>query len=589
MKKIILLFILINLNLFSIEIHQKIILDEVYKSTIGVGEYPKDRLKFDEKKDLEISIVDETNQKLYVLDRMKKGTKILSVFFYDINGDGVKEVYILGQNQGKNFINIYELESPYKESLWENIKFNRVKFLENKLNIKFSNIKNLNAQTIKKELESYLPLNYNQYSFELWKNSYKLFDVNKFSVLDGKFLAYYDEKKEKVETIDKASYYYVVYANGLYGKFVRVEDYGFYLDSIFEAYEKNGELVKNGLSYSVFEEEEKKINYKDGLKHGKYEHYYYDGEMVGEYWADKKIGRWTEDGFVGNYEDSKKNGLWINEEKGIREYYSYGKLEKEEVIDKKTEEILSRKLYEKEIIEEIYDKFGHVDKRLFYSQNGGLIEGLSFGSIKNSPEKSKFYDINLGKMEFLGDFFMDESQKYKGSKPIILNDKTYKLHNNIWGNQLKLFSIKTGEKELFIIMERYPQGFAIDPETYIWFGIREIFEGKRKKDSIENFSHIARDGITETFSVYYYGDREKNRSCLLERGYYVEGLKEGKWYTYFYPSILWSITSYEHDIKNGLFQGFNVETGELETEGYYEMDKKVGKWKEPLPFIGFSM
>ena len=233
MRKIILLLILINLNLFSIEIHQKISLDEVYKSTIGVGEFPKDRIKFEEKKDLEITIVDEMNQKLYVLDRMKKGTKILTVFFYDINGDGVKEVYILGQYESKNFINIYELETPYRENLWGNIIFNRVKFLENKLNLKFSKMKNLNAQTIKKELESYLPLNYNQYSFELWKNSYKQFDMKNFNMFEGKTLSYYDENNEKVETTDKASYYYVVYANGLYGKFVKVEDYGFYLDEIF--------------------------------------------------------------------------------------------------------------------------------------------------------------------------------------------------------------------------------------------------------------------------------------------------------------------------------------------------------------------
>lgn len=586
MKKVIMFIIILSLNLFGTEVHPKISLDNLYKTAIFEETYPKQSLSFVSKNQIEIRVLNKKGKELYNLDKYPKEAKILSVFFEDVSGEGIKELFILWNFKGKNRISVYFLNNPYVSYVENENNFVKSKYLEDLLNKRLPTKRSVDATSVKKELENLLPINYSLYNFNQWENIAEIFHRDKFDVFQGKITAYYNVKDEKILNVNKARYYYLEYGKGLYGLFIKDDIFGFYLDTIFEAYEKDGKLINNGKAYSVFSEEEIEINYKDGVKHGYYGHYFYDGEITGNYIEGKKEGRWVEEEFSGNYENDKKTGIWINEKQGIKEYYDKGLIKKKEIWQ--GNKLKAIKNYGEKIVEEIYDEISRVEKKATYSQNEIAEEVLNFGSFRKSPIKSYFYDYDLSKGEFIGDFTLDENQKYKGSRVLELNEKGVKLKNNLWGNQFKLFSIKEKDKEIFILMERYPQGFAINPDTYIHFGVREVFEGRKLREEIENFGDIVRDGVTESFSLNYYKDQNGEISHLENKAYYKNGLREGLWETYFYPSILWSTTNYKDGKKHGLYRGYDVDTGKVETEGYYENDIKIGNWKYPEPFFIFG-
>lgn len=586
MKNVIIFVITLSLNLFGAEVHPKISLDNLYKTAIFEETYPKQSLSFVSKNQIEIRVLNKKGKELYSLDKYPKEAKILSVFFEDISGEGIKELFILWNFKGKNKISVYFLNNPYVSYMENGNNFVKSKYLEDLLNKRLSTKKSVDAFSVKKELENLFPINYSLYNFNQWENIAEIFHRDKFDVFQGKIIAYYNVQDEKITNPNKAEYYYLEYAKGLYGLFIKDDILGFYLDTIFEAYEKDGKLINNGKAYSVFSEEEIEINYKDGIKNGLYAHYFYDGEIMGNYIEGKKEGKWVEEEFSGNYENNKKIGIWINEKQGIKEYYDKGLIKKKEIWQ--GNKLKAIKNYGEKIVEEIYDENSRVEKKFTYSQNEIEEEVLIFGSFRKSPIKSYFYDYDLSKSQFIGDFTLDENQKYKGSRVLELNEKGVKLKNNLWGNQFKLFSIKEKDKEIFILMERYPQGFAINPDTYIYFGVREIFEGRKLREKIGTFGDIERNGITETFSLNYSKDQGGEISHIENKAYYKNGLREGIWETYFYPSILWSTTNYKGGKKHGLYRGYDVETGKVDTEGYYENDIKIGNWKYPEPFFIFG-
>lgn len=60
-------------------------------------------------------------------------------------------------------------------------------------------------------------------------------------------------------------------------------------------------------------------------------------------------------------------------------------------------------------------------------------------------------------------------------------------------------------------------------------------------------------------------------------GYYVNGVKTGVWLKYFNGSKL-SLSTYQNDMLNGLYQSYNTNTGKVVDEGYYINSKKDGDW-----------
>ena len=61
-------------------------------------------------------------------------------------------------------------------------------------------------------------------------------------------------------------------------------------------------------------------------------------------------------------------------------------------------------------------------------------------------------------------------------------------------------------------------------------------------------------------------------------GFFVNGLKTGKWLEYARRGIKDYICTYEDGKLNGLFQKFNIATGSVSGEGSYLNDKKEGDW-----------
>lgn len=585
MKKIVYFIFIISMNIFSREVHKKISLQDIY-SFFG-KDIPKNYLTFNLGKILSININDENGNYLYTIEKLDKSEEILSVFFYDISGEGKKELFILSKLNKEKKLYVYNLEAYNENYLWDNYNlFSREYEIEKRMKFFLKSSKIINAESIKNEL---LKLNHLSYStIGYWSDVFRSFGVKKFDVASGGINYNKNIENENSIGLEDDESYFIDYGNGLLGHFIKDKLLGYVLDSIFEGKIEEDKVIRDGKWVHIDEETFIISNYKKGIKNGKYKEFSYDNETEGDYINGIKVGKWRENGFEGIYENGLKVGLWENKETAVKIFYDKGILKKEEhyrLKNKSLEKIIS---FDEKIISNNFDDGNRFEKRIYYTENFDIIEGLNFGSIRQSPIKSDFFSCDFEKAEFIGDFFLDESQKYKSSNPIDLNNKTVKLYNNVWGNQLKLFSIKTDNKEIFVIMERYPQGFAINPETYIWFGIREIFEGKRIRDNVETFADIIRDGKIETFSVNYYGDENGNRSCLEQKGFYLNNLRNDKWYTYFYPSIPWFITTYENGKKNGLHQVFNVENGQVETEGQYKDDEKVGEWKTPKPFFIFG-
>lgn len=585
MNKIIYFILIITTNIFSQEVHKRISLIDIY-SFYGKG-IPNNYLSFDQNKSLKINVNSQKGEYLYTVEKLDKTEKILSVFFYDISGEGKKELFILTEIKGVKKLYVYNFQAYSKSDTWSNENlFGREYEVEKRMKNFLKIGKKINAESIKEELAKFNHLNY--YVIGYWSDIFKSFGVEKFDVASGKVLNNKILKNEDLDGLEEGESYFLDYGNGLFGYFIKDNLLGYILVSVFEGYMEGNQIITNGKWTHIDEETFIIANYKDGIKNGSYKEISYDNENEGNFINGVKADNWIENGFEGKYENGLKVGIWEDKERGIKSYYDRGELIKEEHYRLKNKSLEKVIYYGDKIISNNFDEENRLEKRVNYTKDFDIIEGLNFGSIKRSPVKSDFAGYDFGKAEFIGDFFLDENQKYKGSNPIELNEKTYKLYNNTWGNKLKLFSIKFEDKEIFVVMERYPQGFAIDPETYVWFGIREIFEGVRVKESIESFADIMRNGKIETFSVNYYGDDNGNRSCLEQKGNYLNNLKNDKWYTFFYPSIKWFITTYNKGKKDGLHQVFNVENGEVETEGYYKNDEKVGEWKTPQPFFIFG-
>lgn len=61
-------------------------------------------------------------------------------------------------------------------------------------------------------------------------------------------------------------------------------------------------------------------------------------------------------------------------------------------------------------------------------------------------------------------------------------------------------------------------------------------------------------------------------------GNYVNGKRDGQWYSWYETGKPWSETFFDKGIKNGATKTWH-ETGRLRYEGQYANDKEVGIWK----------
>ena len=94
---------ILSINVYAKTIHKVLSLDEVYETTFGNGNYPKDSLEFWEgNNSVKVIIIDNNGREISTINSYKKNTKILSVFFYDASGEGTEEIIVLTNYNNKN-------------------------------------------------------------------------------------------------------------------------------------------------------------------------------------------------------------------------------------------------------------------------------------------------------------------------------------------------------------------------------------------------------------------------------------------------------------------------------------------------------
>ena len=546
---------ILSINVYAKTIHKVLSLDEVYGTTFGNGNYPKDSLEFWEgNNSVKVIIIDNNGREISTINSYKKNTKILSVFFYDVSGEGTEEIIVLTNYNNKNSIYVYSLENNNREYLWEKPYFYRFKYLEDKLNKKFSNTQKLNFYLVRDELNTYYPLNYN--SISNYKYYQKEFSNKKIDFDKGEFLGYFDENDKKVNDSYHANYYIKKFDTNLYGKFCYTAN-GFELTYLYEAYENAGKLINNGKLVYIGEEEQKKETYKNGILNGESEYIGYDYNTKG------------------NYINGKKEGKWINQVEGSIEYFENNVLKKIEFIDSKTKKLKSITITKenKETEKYNYNDKSELVQYLLYDENNKFKEAINYTFFKNSPKESWFKSYDISKAKYIGEYFPVE----KRGEILDLNSEIEKVYTT-YVRGLKLFSIRENSKEIFIIMTS-ESGY---------YGVKEIIEGYRKNKDIRKLKDIVRNGKYELFYPNdYYSEEGENRDELIWQGYYSENKKEGTW-EYYLNGIMAEKKNYKEDYLNGLYQKYQWPHDYLLEEGNYKDGEKIGEWKNNPSLFFFS-
>ncbi len=570
-KIMVLITLLLSNYSFSKEIHPIISLKKIY-SEISEN-YPKDSIEFwEDNKEVKVLIIDENNRIINQIDNYKKNTKILSVFFYDVSGEGLNEIIVLTKYADKNSIYVYGIEDIYSENLWEKPYFYKFENLQNKLNKIFSNTNKLNSELVKKELNSYFPMDAE--GIESLKYFQEEFKDRKINFSNAILLGYFGETGDKVSDSKNAVKYILKIDKDLYGEFY-MEGYGFRLSSIYEGYEKAGKTIKNGKSVTDYEEQWVVENYKDNVLNGMANYTSYDGEYTGKYIGGKREGQWVEGLFKGQYRNGLKEDKWINVTEGINEYYENGNLKKWEVFDKSNKKIKKKNFFKEngDIEEYKYNDKYELKQYLLYDENNKFKEAINYTFFKNSPKESWFKSYDIGKAQYIGEYFPVE----KRGEILDLNSEIEKVYTS-YVRGLKLFSIQDNNKEIFIIMAS-ESGY---------YGVKEIFDGYRKNKDIGKLGDIVRNGRYELFYPNDYCSEDiENRDELIWQGYYIENKKEGTW-EYYLNGIIAERKNYKEDDLNGLYQKYQWPREYLLEEGNYKNGEKIGAWKNNPSLFFFS-
>ncbi len=281
MKKTLLTFMII-IKIIVAEIHPTLSL----KGTgIGENSYEKlniTKLSFSEDKNYVNVNLENDNGEKYVLGRLEKNTEVLSVFYDDISGDTLKEVFLITRLDGKYAVEVYQEEFIQCFGTYE---FDKVYPLSDYLSKIFVNEKNLNASKVRGVTKNLLPANYSSVGYwTQWEeeNFYKGTDY-----YNGKLIAYYNYNGEKLSSIEEANNYLVDYGNNIYGIFSGSTFDGFNLLEIFQGKVEKGKIIKDGEYQLRTEGVYRRGQYVNGLEEGKWYDYLRGGAMY--YYYEKGV------------------------------------------------------------------------------------------------------------------------------------------------------------------------------------------------------------------------------------------------------------------------------------------------------------
>lgn len=526
-------------------------------------EIDESELRFEKRDGRYTVFIYDNNDRKNPIDSFEEEREILSVFFHEISGDNLKEIFMITKYRDKYKIFSYGVN--YDRFSYSFVSLNR---LNNILNNHFKNSKNLNASMVKKELIGKVPLDYG--SLEFWSTDKDSF-YKGIDLLKGEFLGYYDHKGNKVRSSDKADYYLRRYRENIYGKFSKIESFS--LTSLFEGREVTQPpyYIKQGKYRSSYGSSYEEGSYANNKKHGNWE---ISGRMYhtyGRYDMGEKIGEWWLNGYKGEFVNDLKNGLWIREDGIVKELYVLGKLKEKRTYDQESRELTEESVYNEDgshltqeysgpiiIIKRTRDNKGK-RRTEEYNKDGKLIyltkdddARIKIDSYKNSHPKSLYESTKWDELEYLGEL--------KGYGQIAFS-RAYLLKNskNVNAYRARIYKKSLGDKDLFFMVVKK------DGSRYYW--ICEIFEGHMTEGEFP--SNIVREGKNELFA------RGEN---IIETGNYKNNKLNGTMLNYSSGKVYQEI-NFDQGKWHGTYKEYDQD-GNLITHSKYEMGKKVEELKD---------
>lgn len=567
-KFLIFMIFLFQLNLYGDSIHKNLEL-ELYKDEIikinGVLKFQKNKDRYDI-----IFEIPEKNLSV-VLDTLNIKKKIKSVFLYDINKDNIKEIFIIYDENNKNSLegyslgNLYLDENTYEEE--ERIDFFKTLNIatSQKLNKKIENIQNFNASLAKKELEQLVPY-YKVVNF----NDYNIWDVSKqmgkdeynskaylyqYELISQDYEKFNLQKYFKVYSLDKLNFIKnigssVIFSNGDYYFLFQIQRLGLItLEEVFQ-----GEVLKKSI-----------------LKNGKYFNEYENGN----YEKNSKIGIWN------SYEYSEELKRYLP----VKKYFINGILTRKDILYRKWEELHT-------FSSTFYNSKNEIKEIKYYEENGEVSQIKTYKDsilekVVNYTHYKRDYSVYDKVINPQSGY-----EYYKARKSLTQFKDLNLLNAKLENKELNLYSLKSSDnKDIFVVFQNYYPGktsqegirWYEDPLNY--FGVKEIFYGKRKNEKIKSCEDIVKDGYFEEFNLGFFPgvasitESPSNIETVVKTGYFKNGLESGVWKNYDSSrGDLLSSFSYNKGVLEGPYE-LHFSNGDLKENGEYRDGIKVILWE----------
>lgn len=567
-KLLIPMIFLFQLNLYGDSIHKDLEL-ELYKGETmrinGVLKFEKNKNKYDV-----IFEIPEENLST-VLDTLNMKKEIKSVFLYDLNKDNIKEIFVIYNENNKNSLEGYSLGNLYMgENEYEGeevIDFFKTLNIatSQKLNKKIENIQNFNASLAKKELEQLIPyykvVNFNDYNiwdvskrvgrdeynskaylyqYELIPQDYEKFDLQKY------FKIYSLDKLNFIKNIGSS----VIFSDGNYYFLFQIQRLGLItLEEVFQGEITGKNILKNGEYFNEYEN--------------------------GNYERDRKTGVWN------SYEYSEDLKRYLP----VKKYFTSGVLIRKDILYRRSEElhIFSSTTYnsKNEVVEiKYFEENGEVSQIKTY-KDSILEKVVNYSHYKR--EYSIYDKLVNPKTGY---------EYYKARESLTQFKDLNLLDTKLENEELNLYSLKnSNNKEIFIVFQNYSPGKTSQDgirwyeDSLKYFGIKEIFYGKRKSEKIKSYEDIVKDGYFEEFNLGYFPGAASitgspyNAETVIKSGYFENGLESGVWKNYDSSrGDLISSFNYVKGVLDGPYEIY-FSNGALKENGEYRNGGKVILWE----------
>ena len=536
----------------------------------GVLKFEKNKNKYDV-----IFEIPEENLST-VLDTLNMKKEIKSVFLYDLNKDNIKEIFVIYNENNKNSLEGYSLGNLYMgENEYEGeevIDFFKTLNIatSQKLNKKIENIQNFNASLAKKELEQLIPyykvVNFNDYNiwdvskrvgrdeynskaylyqYELIPQDYEKFDLQKY------FKIYSLDKLNFIKNIGRS----VIFSDGNYYFLFQIQRLGLItLEEVFQGKITDEVIIKNGRYFSSLENGYYEKNIKIGTR---------------------KTGVWN------SYEYSEDLKRYLP----VKKYFTSGVLIRKDILYRRSEElhIFSSTTYnsKNEVVEiKYFEENGEVSQIKTYKDS--ILEKVV--NYSHYKREYSIYDKLINPKTGY--------EYYKARESLTQFKDLNLLDTKLENEELNLYSLKSSNhKEIFIVFQSYSPGktsqdgirWYEDPLKY--FGIKEIFYGKRKSEKIKSYEDIVKDGYFEEFNLGYFPGAASitgspyNAETVIKSGYFENGLESGVWKNYDSSrGDLISSFNYVKGVLDGPYEIY-FSNGALKENGEYRNGGKVILWE----------